>query len=186
MNIDTADLLERLRAEPNHPLAASALALIERQQLLMDKAASLLVEACESEDGVDTAQAEACIGAIRGAFNDVGKTTAENYLDQLFTRIGAAAGLPPHTEFNPLAVLDQMRAVIAVQGRNGAYLEWALDRLWHIGPDMCRLQVSSVGSRNHRYRVFPRHTQWNQALDCVMSEEAAAAAGAATPAAAPA
>ncbi|MDQ1835485.1 hypothetical protein [Massilia scottii] len=66
------DLIAQLRLA-NDPTADAAAdhitTLTERvaaQQTVMDRAASILVEAIESVDGVNAPQAEACISSIHG------------------------------------------------------------------------------------------------------------------------
>ncbi|MCE3606408.1 hypothetical protein LXA47_22780, partial [Massilia sp. P8910] len=95
------DLIARLRLA-NDPTADAAAdhiaALSERvaiQQTVMDRAASILVEAIASADGINEAQAEACVGSIRGQLAEVGKTTAEQYLELICDRVAATAGIGP-------------------------------------------------------------------------------------------
>lgn len=174
------ELVAQLRANTSSPLFAAAASALEgmsktaaEHSALLDHAASLLTEALHSEDGVDSVQAEACIERIRGAFIALGKTTAEEYVDRLYTRIGMAAGLPAGSEFDPIHVLNQMQTVISVQGRNGQYLEWALKQLWD--PERRALIVSPPNDNWGTFKTFPEGTDWTQALDQVLAEQAAAA-----------
>ncbi|MDQ1835332.1 MULTISPECIES: hypothetical protein [Massilia] len=130
------DLITRLRLanDPTADVAADHIAtLSERvaiQQTIMDSAASILVEAIASSNGIDEAQAEACIASIRGKLADIGKTTAEHYLELICDRIAATAGIGPQMEFNPLTALDQIRIVLHAQRRTAERLEWAMSVLW--------------------------------------------------------
>lgn len=157
------------------PAAADHITQLEKritdQQAIMDRASSIMLEACLSEDGIDEVAAEQCMDAIRGAFAEAGKTTTEQYLQDIYDRIGAAAGFAPNTEFNPLHVIDQMRTVIAVQSRNGALVELLLGYTWVPGSETQgpRLLVSPAGEPA-AYRDFPIGTHWPEALQAIMAE----------------
>ena len=174
------DLIARLRLA-NDPTADAAAdhitTLTERvasQQTLMDRAASILVEAISSSGGINEAQAEACIGSIRGQLADVGKTTAEHYLELICDRIAATAGIGPHMEFNPLSALDQIRVVLHAQQRNAERLEWAMSVLWSPA-DSANQPHLVVRTKRTRavIREFVRGTTWLDAVDQLLSEEMA-------------
>lgn len=157
------------------PEATAYIAQLEKriadQQKIMDRASSIMLEAVLSDDGIDPDAADKCMDAIRGAFTEVGKTTTEQYLQDIYDRIGAAAGFASNTEFNPLHVIDQMRTVIAVQSRNGALVEWQLRSTWVPGSKTKRprMLVSRAGKRQ-AYRYFPIGTDWLTALQAIMKE----------------
>lgn len=179
------DFIEQLRASAD-PLAAEAVthiaALNDRinsQQAIMDRAASIMVEATVSDDGIDSGQADECVDAIRGKFAEVGKTTAEHYLEKLYNRIGAAAGIAAGDEFDPLVVMDHIRTVLAAQSKNARYLEWALSIVW--SPKEACMQLSTGCGGCGDSRTFPPGTNWMEALDTIILESAAAAAEPAAP-----
>lgn len=181
--MSTEQLIARLRAgTTDNPqeiadLIEAQVQRITKQQTIMDKCASTLVEAIVTEDGIDSTEAEACIEAVRGALEEVGKTTTEQMLDTIYGRIGAAAGLAPNTEFNPLHVLDQMRLCIAAQSKNGQYLELLLPIVFWPTPDgSMRLHLSPPGAPD-RYLAFPKGTPWTTALDAAMRANAYATPG---------
>ncbi|NIA00834.1 hypothetical protein [Massilia sp. CCM 8734] len=171
------DLITRLRLanDPTADAAANHIAaLSERvaiQQTVMDRAASILVEAIASTDGINEAQAEACVGSIRGQLAEVGQTTAEEHLENLCARIGAAAGIAPHIEFNPLAVLDHMRIVLHAQQRNADRLSWAVSVLWKPA-DPGRNPTMVVRTKGTRavLRTFAPGATWLDALDEILDE----------------
>ncbi|WP_211440940.1 hypothetical protein [Collimonas humicola] len=76
--------------------------------ILLDKAASLLTEACLSEDGIDGDQAMKCVEAIRGKFAEIGKTTVESEFDKVIEMIRVAGGVPEGDEFSVSAVLKEL------------------------------------------------------------------------------
>jgi hypothetical protein len=175
-------------AIPHSPEAAAYIAALEqqianqadyikRQQTIMDRAASIMLEACLSDDGIDTEAADQCMDATRNVFKEVGKTTTEQLLQTLYDHICAAAGFPPGTECDPLHVLHQMRTTMAVQAGNAACLEALLKLVWTPGTDKeaPRLQVS-LASEPIAYRSFPIGTQWPEALQAIMSKPALALA----------
>ncbi|MDQ1817192.1 hypothetical protein RBA41_28200 [Massilia sp. CCM 9210] len=166
------DLIAQLRLA-NDPTADAAAdhitTLTERvaaQQTVMDRAASILVEAIESVDGVNAPQAETCISSIHGQLADAGRTTAEQYLERICERIGATAGIPPYTEFNPLTVLDQIRVVLHAQQRNAERLDWAMSVLWAPADseNEPHLVVRTKGTRAI-IRKFTRGTAWLDVVD---------------------
>lgn len=84
-----SDLLNQLRMSSD-PLTVQAAQEIqtlrertETQQTIMNKAASILAEAISSDDDIDGLKADACIDLIRGKLAEVGKTTAEHFVDLL-------------------------------------------------------------------------------------------------------
>lgn len=171
------DLIQRLRSAGD-ALASEAADNIERlgkravdQQTIMDKASSIMLEAILSDDGIDEGAADACMDAISGNLEEVGRTTTETYLQRIYDRISAAAGFSPGTEFNPLHVIDQMRLTIAAQSRNGQLLEWALGRIWMPGSETVHptLLVSRLGDLAE-LRTFAPGTGWSEALHAAMSE----------------
>lgn len=81
-----SDLIADLRLSNDRIANAAAdhATLTERvvlQHILMDRAASILAEAIASSGGINEVQAKACISSICGQLADVGKTTAEHYLE---------------------------------------------------------------------------------------------------------
>ena len=169
------EIVDRLRLSSNPLVSQAALEIeclkdqITAQQTIMDRAAGILLEATVTEDGIDVAQAEVCIDSIRGKLAETGKTTAEQFMDLLYTRIGAAAGYPPGSEFNPLAVLDAMRVTMNAQQRNAERLEWAVSVLWRpaYGRRRARLIVGPRGKGG--IREFTSDTSWMQAIDSVLN-----------------
>lgn len=151
--------------------------VIAQQQTIMDHAASIMLEACLSDDGIDADKADQCLDAIRGKFKALGRNTSEDFLQILCDWIGAAAGFPPGTEFNPQQVLEQMGMTMAVQSRNGQYLELLLESTWKPGTETTgpRLLTSPAGEPA-QYRDFPIGTGWPDALQAVLSERAKASA----------
>ncbi|MCE3606839.1 hypothetical protein LXA47_25015 [Massilia sp. P8910] len=149
---------------------------IAAQQLILDRAAGILVEAIELSDGINVSQAEACIHSIRGQLAEVGKTTAEERLENLCARVGAAAGIAPHIEFNPLAVLDHMRVVLHAQQRNADRLSWAVSVLWKPA-DTGRNPAMVVRTKGTRaiLRTFPPGATWLDALDDIIQDRPARA-----------
>ncbi|NHZ65870.1 hypothetical protein [Massilia genomosp. 1] len=171
------DLIARLRLA-NDPTADAAAdhiaALSERvaiQQTIMNRAASILVEAIASTDGINEAQAEACVGSIRGQLAKVGKTTAEHYLELICDRVAATAGIGPNIAFNPLTALDQVRVVLHAQQRNAERLEWAMSVLWAPADsaNTPHLVVRTKGTRAI-IRKFPSGTTWLNAVDQLLDE----------------
>ncbi|ATQ79265.1 hypothetical protein CR152_32330 (plasmid) [Massilia violaceinigra] len=160
----------RLANDPTANAAADHIAaLTERiasQQTVMDRAASMLVEAIASSNGIDEAQAEACISSIRGQLAEVGKTTAEQYLELICDRVAATAGIGPHIGFNPLTALDQIRVVLHAQRRNAERLEWAMSVLWTPADseNEPHLVVRTKGTKAI-IRKFTRGTTWLDAVD---------------------
>lgn len=165
--INLEALLAQLRAgDTEHTKQAAD--LIESQQKIMDKCATTLVEAIVSEDGIDTTEAEACVDAVRASFGTIGKTSTEQMLENLYGRIGAAAGFPAGTEFDPFYIIDQMRTCITVQSRNGTYLELLLPSVYWATPDgQMRLRLSPPNEAV-RYMGFAAGTPWNEALDAAL------------------
>ena len=163
-----SELVAQLRAH-NLPLTLQAAAMIESQQILLDKSASTLLEAVMSDDGVDSTIADELIAAIREGLGSVGKTTTEEMLERLYNLVGSAAGLPPHAEFDPKHVLDQMRTCIAVQTKNGAYLEFLIRQaFWKTPDNTMRLRLFGAGQQE-RFMTFPAGTAWPEALDTAMA-----------------
>jgi len=182
-DIHMNDLIAQLRAATSLPLSAEAADRIESlqarvaaQQTIMDKAASIMVEAILSDDGIDTGHADECVDAIRTSLGEVGKTTAEQMVERLYTRIAAAAGLPPDSEFDPVHVLDQMRTCIAVQSKNGEYLEHVLPMIyWEVAGGRMKLRNSLPGDPMD-FKWFDAGTPWPQALDAAMKSKTVAEA----------
>lgn len=166
------NLITQLQADDAPPLAKQAAKFInvlltgmKSQTSIMDNAASVLTDAMESGEGIHRDNAAACINAIRGGLAPLGETTTEQLLDLAYALVGAAAGLPPHTEFDFKHVLSQMSTCITVQGRNGIYLEHLIPLLYWQTPDgTMRLRISAPGEEA-RFMTFPAGTQWPQALD---------------------
>lgn len=171
------DLITRLRLtnDPTANAAADHIAtlteLVASQQAVMDRAASVLVEAIVSSNGIDEAQAEACIASIRGQLADTGKTTAEHYLELICDRIAATAGIGPQMEFNPLTALDQIRIVLHAQQRNAERLEWAMSVLW-TPADSANQPHLVVRTKRTRaiIREFARGVTWLDAVDQLLNE----------------
>ena len=169
-----SELVAQLR-DHNHHLTLEAAALIEslqarteRQQILLDKSASTLFEAVMSDDGIDSTIADELIEAILEDLGSVGKTTTEEMLERLYSLIGSAAGLPPSSEFDPKHVLDQMRTCIAVQTKNGDYLEFLLRQaFWKTPDNTMRLRLFG-GGQQERFMTFAAGTAWPEALDAAM------------------
>jgi hypothetical protein len=154
-------------AGPNPDTTIAQLnATIADQQAIMDKAASIIAEGLHSEDGIDEEAGNQCIEAIRDHFKSIEKTTVESMVETLFERIGAAAGFPSGTEFNPLHVIDQMRITIVAQAKIGKYLERALKGIWRPGEGdtPAALTLSEAGAPPD-VQYFPPETTWLQALD---------------------
>lgn len=170
-------ITERLRADAGSELSQAAAAHIDEltqrianQQTVMDKAACVLAEASASEDGIDEQRADECIAAIRGSFAEIGKTTAELFLERLYDRIAATAGIGAGVEFNPIAVLDQIRTVLAAQSKNARYLEWALSVLWTPGNESSGASlITEVDAMLGKKAQFPAGTNWMEALDDVLA-----------------
>ena len=141
---------------------------VDQQQTIMNAAAGLLAEAMYSDDGIDSTAGEQCVNSIRGAFEAVGKTTHEHFLEKLYDRIAAAAGIRAGEEFNPLHVLDQIRVVLSAQSQNAMYLNWALDILWQPGSkDFPPALITNT--EPYQATHFPQGTTWMQALDSVLA-----------------
>ncbi|WP_426106309.1 hypothetical protein [Massilia sp. TSP1-1-2] len=109
------DIINRLRtcAAPFADEIAAHIEELEQrvrdQHATMDKAASIMLEAIVSEDGIDAELADACIDRIRGMFAEVGKTTVEHYQGLIYAKVAELAGIPPHDEFDIMAELDKPR-----------------------------------------------------------------------------
>ena len=174
------DLIARLRLANDSTADAAAdhiAALSERvamQQTVMDSAASILVEAIASSDGINEEQGEACISSIRGQLTEVGKTTAEQYLELICDRVAATAGIGLHIAFNPLTALDQIRVILHAQQRNAERLEWAMSVLWAPADNKneSHLVVRTKETRAI-IRKFARGTTWLDAVDQLLNEEMA-------------
>ncbi|MCY0916504.1 hypothetical protein [Massilia antarctica] len=171
------DLITRLRLanDPTADAAADHIAALSGrvaiQQTVMDRAASILVEAIASTDGINEAQAEACVSSIRGQLAAVGKTTAERYLELICDRVAATAGIGPHIAFNPLTTLDQIRVILHAQQRNAERLEWAMSVLWTPADSVSKshLVVRTKGTRAI-IREFARGLTWLDAVDQLLNE----------------
>ncbi len=152
-----------------HQSVAALQARIAAQQILLDRAAGIIVEALVSDDGINKAQANACVDAIRGGLAEVGKTTVEHNFERLCNRIASVAGLRMGEEFNPLSVLDLMAATISAQARNAARLALLIPLVWHDGKAGRRpwLKIGRGGG-NKSMRFFPPGTTWLEAIDTVL------------------
>jgi hypothetical protein len=182
-----SDIIERLR-ERAPDLADEVIAHVtelnermQNQHTIMDKAASIMVEATVSEDGIDAEAADACVDLIRGMFGEVGKTTIEHYQGLLYAKVGQLAGIPPDDEFDIMAELEKLGEAAAASKRAGAYLGWAKSVLWREGDEDSnpRITIDTGCGCCGDYQGFPAGTGFTDALDVILAHEAAATAPAA-------
>lgn len=115
-----SDIIQQLR-ESKAPFSDQIIDHIEHleerlrhQHVVLDKAASIMVEATTTEDGIDPEQADACVDQIRGLFTEIGETTVEHYMGLIYAKVGQLAGIPPDDEFDVMAELDKLGAAAAI------------------------------------------------------------------------
>lgn len=176
-------LIEQLRAGHLPPAAEIILHLEQAdernrlQQSIMDKAASILLEGTVSEDGIDPAQADACIDQIRGIFNDIGQTTVEHNLGLVYAKVAEIAGIPPDDEFNILTVLDTLQPGPGTDEALASREDSSrLDALEHAGGFMRGTDGGAPA-----FRIFGRdtwHDSLRAAIDKGQQANAVAAVGA--------
>jgi hypothetical protein len=148
---------------------------IRNQHGTMDKAASIMLEATLSEDGIDSELADECIDQIRGLFTEIGKTTVEHYQGLIYAKVAEIAGIPPDDEFNIMDELDKL-------GEPSLGLKWAMSVLWAEGKPGSKWGGSMTTGTGcgccGDQQSFPPGTTWQQALRVIVEHEAAIAAGA--------
>ena len=183
-------LIKRLRGESGNALAQEAADGIETlaqtvEKLLQvsDKMSALLAGEIAAPGSLDVDLAMACTDSVRGAHAELGRTPLEAYLQKIYDRLAAAVGIPSEQEFNPLAVLDQLRVVLSAQQQNAAMLELILSWNWTPGSDTVAPTLLVGADKGQLVtRTFPISTQWFEALGTILAENKAAAAPAVDPA----
>lgn len=83
-------------------------ALVKQQQILLNKAASLLGEAALTEDGIDGDQALDLVDAINNGFKDIGITSTDGALNRLYEAVCAAAGVSNEDEICAIKALKMI------------------------------------------------------------------------------